>query len=471
MTPAARRVAALLAGALSLGACSPPPHREAGIPAPAAATTPAGATSTTTGAVTARQGAWPTYDHDPGRSGVDPTSPPVGRVRPAWRSARLDGAVFAQPLVVGRTVYVATEDDSVYALDAATGAIRWRRHLASPVPASSLPCGDIDPSGITGTPAADPAAGVLWVVTFSPPGRHTLWALDLRTGAVRRSRPADPPGADGRVEQQRGALVIDRSRVYIPYGGLFGDCSDYRGWLVGVGLAGHDVAYATPTARSGIWAPPGPVVAPGGSIYVATGNGLPAGVAGDSNSVVRLSPSLAVEGVFTASTFAAMSAADEDLGSTSPALLPGGLLFQIGKPGVGYVLRAASLGGVGGQAASAHICSGGFGGTAVSGDVVYVSCYDGLYAVRVAAASPGGRPALTVVWSDRGFRPGPPVIAGGAVWAVEASAGAVVGVAAATGAVLYRHSVSVAGSFPSPSAAAGRLFVPAGDRIAAFAGV
>src|SRR5947199_5441879 len=83
--------------------------------------------------------AWTTYRHDAARSGVDPDSAlPVAPIQ-AWQTAALDGPVYGQPLLYGSTVYVATENDSVYALDAATGAVTWQKHLAAAVPAGQLP--------------------------------------------------------------------------------------------------------------------------------------------------------------------------------------------------------------------------------------------------------------------------------------------------------------------------------------------
>src|SRR2546425_1955210 len=122
---------------------------------------------------------WPTYHRDLSRSGHDATSPSLLRAHRAWVSASLDGQVFAEPLVSGSRVFVATEGDSVYALDVQSGRQLWRTHLGEPVPRSQLPCGDIDPLGITGTPVIDPRAGRLWVVAFVQPGRHELVALDL----------------------------------------------------------------------------------------------------------------------------------------------------------------------------------------------------------------------------------------------------------------------------------------------------
>ena len=186
--------------------------------------------------------------------------------------------MYAQPLVVGSEVIVATENNTVYALNESTGAVRWSRHLASPVPAG-LPCGNIDPSGITGTPVADVATGRLWVVSFTdqPAYRHTLWELDVATGRTVAQRPVDVSGSDPRTQQERGALVLLGSRVYVPFGGLEGDCSDYKGRVVGAPVSGSGplVSFTTPNERqAGIWAPAGESVA-NGSLYVATGNGTP----------------------------------------------------------------------------------------------------------------------------------------------------------------------------------------------------
>src|SRR4051812_34003489 len=73
----------------------------------------------------------------------------------------ISGNVYAQPLYLeggagGQAIVIAvTESNNVYALDAANGSIVWQRHVGNPVSLSSLPCGDIDPLGITGTPVID----------------------------------------------------------------------------------------------------------------------------------------------------------------------------------------------------------------------------------------------------------------------------------------------------------------------------
>lgn len=111
-------------------------------------------------------GNWTTSRGDNSRSGVVPMAP-ITSVRSEWAAPTgLDGQVYAQPLVCGDSVFVVTENDSVYAVNATTGVVEWRTHLGTPVQGSTLPCGDINPSGITGTPVIDVAMRTLYVVAF-----------------------------------------------------------------------------------------------------------------------------------------------------------------------------------------------------------------------------------------------------------------------------------------------------------------
>ncbi len=417
---------------------------------------------------------WPTYDRTSGRSGVSITSPAAGQVRQSW-SAAVDGAVYAQPLIVNGEVIVATENNSVYALGETSGAVRWSRHLASPV-TGGLPCGNVGPSGITGTPVVDVAAGKVWVVTFSarPSYRHLLWEIDAVTGRIVAHRPIDARGSDPRAQQQRGALVISGSRVYVPFGGLFGDCSDYKGRVVAAPISGRGplISFSTTARRhAGIWAPAGESVR-AASLYVATGNGSPASQIGESDSVLRLSQRLKVLGRFTPGDFRSLSAHDWDLGSTAPALLPGGLIFQIGKEGVGYVLDGTRLGGTGGQPPSSHLCDGGFGGDAVDGRRVVLSCFRGLYAIDVIAGKHGARPRIRAQWSATGTSLGPPIIAGGVVW-VESRAGTTLaGYRLSDGRrVFAARTAPVVTDFPSPAASGSRLVVPEGSTVVCYVGV
>ena len=82
--------------------------------------------------------------------------------------ATIDGVVHSQPLYWvppgggAARIIVATENNKVYALDAATGARIWERSLGTPVPLSALPCGNIDPMGVTGTPTIDPETSIVY---------------------------------------------------------------------------------------------------------------------------------------------------------------------------------------------------------------------------------------------------------------------------------------------------------------------
>lgn len=97
-----------------------------------------------------------------------------------WRSAgavrgdqsfdgHVEGHIYAQPLywrppgAERGLIIAATESDFVYALDAATGRVMWRTALGRAVPGAALPCGNIDPLGVTGTPVIDAARGTVYL--------------------------------------------------------------------------------------------------------------------------------------------------------------------------------------------------------------------------------------------------------------------------------------------------------------------
>jgi hypothetical protein len=457
----------VVAGILLVGAgCTS--SSSTGAPSSAASTT---TTASSTPPAPATKAGWPTYGHDAARTGVDRSSPSVGSTHTAWTSPTLDGAVYAQPLILGDRVLVATENDSVYALDAASGHVLWKTNLGLPVPRSVLPCGNIDPTGITGTPVVDPSSGLLYVVAFVQPGRHELVALAISNGHVRFRRAADPSGLDPLVHQQRAALTISGDRVYWAFGGLFGDCGDYHGEVAGLALDGSGtmVTYRVPSGRAaGIWAPPGPAVDTSGDLFVATGNSFSTSGFDGANAVIRLSPQLDQLDLWAPANWLELNQGDVDLGSIGPTILPDGLLFQSGKEGVGYLLRRDHLGGIGGEAFSAQVCEGGgaFGATATTGSSVYVPCTGGLVAIRLTAG-----PAFTVAWRSSAFDAGPPVIAGGAVWTVDIGTGDLLAFDERTGAQVFKASLGAVAHFTSPAAADGRLYVAATDHVVAFAGV
>ncbi|MGD0121284.1 MAG: PQQ-binding-like beta-propeller repeat protein [Candidatus Limnocylindrales bacterium] len=400
---------------------------------------------------------WPVYHLDAARSGNQPAFPVLGSsLSLAW-SKNLDGAVYAEPLVVGGRVIAATEGDTVYALNPANSSVLWGRNLGTPVPQSTLPCGDIDPLGITSTPAFDPASGSLFAVAEVTGPRHVLFALDPSSGSIRWSRDVDLPGDQPIAHQQRAALAVANGYVYIGFGGLAGDCGQYVGKVVGVPTsgAGDTIAYRVPAAREGaVWATAGPVIDAAGNLYVATGNGSSTTIYDGSDSVLELSPSLALLSRFAPSTWASENARDADLGSTSPVLAPGGWVFQAGKSDTGYVLRQGALGGIGGQVSKATTCAG-FGGAALAGSTVYLPCLTALQKIQVA---PDGK--LAVGWTTpAGVGGGPPVIGGGAIWSVNVESGLLYAIDPATGSVLAALSTGPLPHFATPTLWSGLVLI------------
>jgi outer membrane protein assembly factor BamB len=408
---------------------------------------------------------WLTYHHDIGRSGVAGDQAPLGAVKKAWTSPALDGKVYAQPLIAGDTVIVATEGNSVYALARTTGGIVWRAALGPPVAGNSLPCGNIDPSGITGTPAIDAGAGTVDVAAFLADGpHHEVFALDLATGAVRWHRPIDPPGLSPKVEQERAAATVSGGRILVPYGGLYGDCGAYKGAVVSVAAdgSGNLAAYIVPTTReAGIWAPGGAAVDNGGHVWVATGNSESNSSFDYGNAVVHLDPGLSAVDYFAPTNWAALNRSDTDLGSVSPVLVPGGRVFAIGKEGVGFLLDQAHLGHEGGQRFSARVCAGGFGSAAVAGGLVYVPCADGLVALRMAADR------FDVAWRSPSISTAAPVVAAGAVWALD-SKGTLTAYDPATGVPRFTAPLGPVTRFGSPAAAKGLLVAATGNQVVGF---
>jgi outer membrane protein assembly factor BamB len=408
---------------------------------------------------------WPEYHQSAARAGVGPDTPGLAGAREAWRVA-LDGDVYASPLIVSGHVLVATENNTVYSLDLFSGAVVWQQHLGDPVDAATLPCGDISPvTGITGTPAADIAAGRLYVVAFLRGNHHALFALSLTNGAVLSRLIVDPVGSDPSVQQERGALAIGSGRVYIPFGGLYGDCGNYHGYVVAVSPTGAStLLYRTPVAReAGIWSPAGTAITASGAVYVVTGNGSATPSFAYSNSVIELSPDLQVRSFFAPSNWQTLDANDADLGSVGATLLPSiGAVVAIGKEGVAYLLKADQLGGVGGQVASRPVCAGAWGGTASSGSTVLVPCSDGLVALSVSGSS------LSVLWKAPQVRMGSPIVAAGAVWAIDPDAGRLYALNLASGAVLYTASLGSARHFSTPAATEGFIVAPAGRQVVAY---
>jgi outer membrane protein assembly factor BamB len=295
--------------------------------------------------------------------------------------ARVAGALYAQPLYwhppgsnTGMLL-VASEDDIVQAFDATTGKELWKREVGRPVAGSSLPCGNIDPLGITGTPVIDPSTQAIHfdaAVERANGPRHEVFGLSLKDGTVLPGWPIDVADAlqkagrhfDPRTQNQRAALSLVDGTVYVAFGGHFGDCGNYRGWVIGISL--HDpnklVSFETRARGGGIWSPGGLSVV-GRDIFLATGNTLGAGTWSDGEAVFRVGVDLRrsdnKRDYFAPSDWKGLDARDEDLGSNNPLAItiPGAgggqaLMLALGADRKAYLLDRNNLGGIGGQLAA-----------------------------------------------------------------------------------------------------------------------
>ena len=310
-------------------------------------------------------------------------------------SYSLQGKVYAQPLYlpnvtinggIHNVVYVVTEHDVVYALDADSNSgintsPLWSRSFTSTdgtvttIPSADIGCPDLTPEiGITSTPALDPASKTLYVVARTKESgvyKMRLHALDAISGTERPGSPADisasvaGTGDGGSVvalnmltENQRAGLVLSNGLVYIAFASLC-DTSPYHGWLLA-----YDAQALTQTAvwnvtangyGGGIWAGgTPPAVDANGNLYFATGNGTfdyANGGVDLSDSLVKM-PAAPASGpwqpadYFTPYNQAALAQHDQDLGSGGTLLLPDlppsaphqHLLALVGKQGTIYLI-------------------------------------------------------------------------------------------------------------------------------------
>ena len=301
-------------------------------------------------------------------------------------ATKVQGQVYGQPLVIGGTVVVATEDDHLYGLDAATGAVTWHRDVGPAWPASAIGCADLTPNlGNTSTGVYDPASGYVYLTTKvddGPDVLHPNWylhAVDPATGAERPGWPTKIVGTPSNdpahpfrpydVNQRAGLLLMDGS-VYMAFGSQC-DYGTYVGWVAGVNTATQatsvwsDEVGATST-MAGIWQSGGGLVSDGpGRIFLSTGNGVtaPDGPGGNppqqlSQSVVRLgvdaAGTISTKDFFSPANAAELDRNDQDLGSGGPVALPSEyfgtpatphLMVEIGKDGRLFLLDRDRLGG------------------------------------------------------------------------------------------------------------------------------
>src|SRR5437763_4878483 len=319
----------------------------------------------------------------------------------------VDGQIYAQPLFVPHVhlrdhdynvVFVATENDSVYAFDADqmhVVAPLWKTsflHLpeVTTVPSTDVfgkyPHQDIEPSiGITSTPVIDLATNTIYVVAMTKEHGNQymqrLHALDITTGTDKPGSPVTifasvqgtgydkskgtPPIVpfNSREANQRPALLFVNGVIYIAWGG-FGDTDPYHGWVIGYtynGAAFQQVGVfnSTPDGQEGgIWmSGAGPAADAQGNVYLTIGNGSfdldQTGQRDAGDSFVKLSTrkGLVLSDYFTPFNQECLDGRDEDLGAGGVLLLPEQpntahphLLIGVGKEGRIYVLDRDQLG-------------------------------------------------------------------------------------------------------------------------------
>src|SRR6266566_1149325 len=361
----------------------------------APASTAAAAGSAATHIAAPANSAATTYRNDNGRTGQYPneTILNTSNVNVSELGKRVsypaDGQIYAQPLYlpnltiggsVHNVVFVATENDTVYALDAdQTTAVAplWKTSLlpsgATPVPYTAVSCGDLQPViGITGTPVIDASTGTMYVVAYSLEGGnyvYRLHALDVTTGkdksppiVIQGSVPGTGAGSSGgtitfdpHLQRQRVGLVLANGKIYIAFAS-FCDNGNYHGWIFGYAYNGSsfqlaNIYHTTPAGiQGGIWGADGALAADSnGNLYFMSGNGTfnaSTGGGDVGDSFVRLNALMQRQDYFTPFNQSCLSGADQDLGSGGPLLLASqNALIGAGKEGRPYVVSTTNMGG------------------------------------------------------------------------------------------------------------------------------
>jgi hypothetical protein len=335
-----------------------------------------------------------TYHYDNLRTGWNPNETmltaakfpsPFGMLA----SVTLDDQVDAQPLIVPNqtifdgtkhdVVYVATASNTVYAIDASTGAILYSRNLGPPVP-TPLGCQNNGPNvGITGTPVIDLATQTLYVIAYVNgfPPIYQLHALDLGTlndslapvtvAASHALVDGSTFTFDATYERQRPALIESNGNVYAGFGSFCDfNANQSRGWLLGwnastlAPLSSNQLDDRQTNSDnfflSSIWMSGYGIAGSGTDLYFTTGNSDPGTYDGTTNiqeSVVWLKGDLtSLRGIFTPPEVDSLDAADADLGSGGVLLLPSQALSQPhlavaeGKDGRLFLLQRQKSGGL-----------------------------------------------------------------------------------------------------------------------------
>jgi hypothetical protein len=291
------------------------------------------------------------------------------------------GSVYAQPLFYDAMgngtdlLIVATEQNHVTALNAQTGAVVWDKSFGATASIGQHGCGNIDPLGITGTPALDATNKIVYFDAMVGGGalKHLIYALSLTTGATLPGWPVDVAatisGFNSTYQNQRSALLLYNGYLYVPYGGHWGDCGSYYGWIVAVPVNNPSAATGWHTALSqgGIWAPGG-MASDGTYLYAVTGNTGGSSAWGQGEAVLKFSAPLSFSGAsadyYSPTNWYDLDNNDKDLGGAGALLFdlasgasPQRMLLSLGKDGFARLMSRDNLGGIGNALASLCITS------------------------------------------------------------------------------------------------------------------
>jgi len=294
----------------------------------------------------------------------------------------ISGNVYAQPLYIeggpnGPMIIAVTESNYVYALNATTGTVIWRRTDIGPAVTQGLACSNINPAGITGTPVVDLASRRLFfdALIDGPTIKHFIFSLDVDTGATTPGWPVDVNATatyngmnfESRVQEERGALALVNGIVYVAYSGYSGDCDNYHGWVVGVEIndPSNVRAWATTAIGGGIWGHGG-VASDGANMFVVTGNTFNTGgnwMGGEAIIRLQAGPTWTAQPTdyWAPVDWLHLDNTDTDLGGVSatvidvPGAIPSQLVLALGKDHNAYLVNRNNLGGIGSPLAQASV--------------------------------------------------------------------------------------------------------------------
>ncbi len=433
-------------------------------------------------------------------------------------SATVSGNVYAQPLFwhpKGGTaeLIVATENNQVSALNAATGATIWSVQLPSSVSSGNLPCGNINPEGATGTPVIDPKTGTLYLdilTLVSGAPKHEIYALSLaNNGATVSGWPLDVDAITKAAgdsftsysQGERSAALFFNGALYIPYGGRSGDCSTYHGTAIQIDPASKTLTgfWATRAHGGGIWAQGG-MSSDNKSVFLTTGNTMGANSTWqDGEAIIRLRPGLAhstnLADYYAPSNWQSLDNSDADLGGTEaiPLNVAKGngkveqRVIAFGKDGNAYLVNRLNLGGIGGQIAIAQVSSS----EIITAPAVYETAATSMVAftnsnsskcggnsMTMLTVAPSGATPINTAWCTQFNGRGSPIVtttdgtANPIVWVVGAEGdNELHAFNATTGAVLFNGSgTGMQGlrHFQTLISAEGRLYVAGDNKVYSF---